>query len=106
MVSLGWNFRLALQQLHVHPAGVTHQTKNGHLGALGYVNIQILVFQPPDQVLLLLLGGSVFQNRNHFSFRSLQKNKRRTEIRAAQGFIFASQKNCSTNFYYLFASKK
>ena len=55
----------AAKQFHVHPAGVPDQSQDGDLGAFRNVNIQILMFQPGNQMGRLLGGGSVFQNCDH-----------------------------------------
>ena len=58
------NFQ-AVQQLHVHPAGVADEAQNGDLLALGDVNIQMHGFEPIYQVAGLIRGGAVLQYRNH-----------------------------------------
>ena len=60
------NFQAA-QQFHIYPAGVANQAQDGDLLAFRDVDIQILIFQPLNQVIFLFGGGSVFQYCNHFT---------------------------------------
>ena len=55
----------AFQQVHVNSAGVTDETQNRDLCALGNMDIQIHVFQPSYQVLHLIRGSAGFQNCDH-----------------------------------------
>ena len=53
------------QQLHVHPAGVADEAKDGDLLAFGNVDVQSHPAQPVDEMFTLCDGSSLFQYCDH-----------------------------------------
>ena len=58
----------AAHQVHIHAAGVAHQSQDRIGLALGHVDLQSQILQPVDQLLLSVGRCSVLQYNDHDSF--------------------------------------
>jgi hypothetical protein len=98
----------AVQQLHIHPAGIADQSQNGYMGAFRNMNIQVHSLQPANQVFGLFSGSAALEDCYHVYHLLKIKSTARERSCAVLGLqIKALHKNdCSTNRYYLFEAKK
>jgi hypothetical protein len=95
------------QKLHIHPAGIADEAQNSDLLTLRYMDIQLHILQPLDQIELLFLCGTTLQYCDHTKQLPSKKDAAQLTIPCGiRKYTISFGKLCSTNRYYFLSMKK